>query len=247
MAWPTGGSPPLVRGGPLRGRRVPAGRGLTPARAGRTARLPHRSTVRTAHPRSCGADGFEEGTLTPRNGSPPLVRGGQLLVGRHGSGLRLTPARAGRTRSAERAPSRFTAHPRSCGADLGQEQPARVEPGSPPLVRGGPRLRPPEHQCGRLTPARAGRTRSPSRSGTASTAHPHSCGADTNPAVSPSIRSGSPPLVRGGPLGCRHHGRPSRLTPARAGRTPPSRRPCSQSTAHPRSCGADDGAPIGCG
>src|SRR4051794_1370419 len=174
-----------------------------------------------------------------RVGSPPLARGGPRVVEHAGVGLRLTPARAGRTAATWARRSAAPAHPRSRGEDRtkyvvsagpsgsprsrGEDEDRLKSPssadGSPPLARGG---RPRHHRrshAGRLTPARAGRTPGGRRSSGTSPAHPRSRGEDRGSDLRPGAPAGSPPLARGGP------GKPIpgvttlRLTPARAGRT----------------------------
>ena len=259
------GSPPLVRGGRSLGISGSLGCGLTPARAGRTAWRCLLPKSWTAHPRSCGAD-EPASTQTPiADGSPPLVRGGHRRGGYPRLWRRLTPARAGRTRQALVVATGTRAHPRSCGADFLSRVVTGGHGGSPPLVRGGrldPGLLIGPH---RLTPARAGRTGTVRATVPRSAAHPRSCGADfvskllrlllrqAHPRScgadqtmihSGPLAEGSPPLVRGGqwrpPVS---RGR-SRLTPARAGRTPSRHAGSRPPPAHPRSCGADPYSPL---
>ncbi len=111
------GSSPLARGGPQRARSVGSVQGLIPARAGRTLDRSRALAFRWAHPRSRGADPFEQGRDLSMVGSSPLARGG--------------PARG------SPAGRRSGAHPRSRGADsrrAGRRRPIR---GSSPLARGG--------------------------------------------------------------------------------------------------------------
>ena len=111
------GSSPLVRGGRCEGLREGPARRLIPARAGRTVRRAVASTLRSAHPRSCGADSAEAVGLSRNEGSSPLVRGGRRSVSRRPKAGRLIPARAGRTSWSTSRADRKSAHPRSCGAD----------------------------------------------------------------------------------------------------------------------------------
>ena len=131
------------------------------------------------------------------------------------------------------------AHPRSCGADTSGSVRRSVADGSSPLVRGGPSVEV-GGVCGRrLIPARAGRTAMRLFLKWWDTAHPRSCGADLTQAVDGASDAGSSPLVRGGPIpACPAHP-PTRLIPARAGRTGRGCRRQSTAPAHPRSCGAD--------
>ena len=112
-----GGSPPLVRGGLAFGAAHTHNPGLTPARAGRTRPPTGPAPPARAHPRSCGADRSLTLRPTPDKGSPPLVRGGLGGCRRPARVGGLTPARAGRTTTTRGCRCRWTAHPRSCGAD----------------------------------------------------------------------------------------------------------------------------------
>ena len=110
--------------------------------------------------------------------------------------LRITPARAGKTRQPLASCQRFEDHPRSCGKDVIALNILRVAAGSPPLVR---ERRYGRSSCRRLvgiTPARAGKTaqyRSPRAS---RRDHPRSCGKDTSTWSKRGQHIGSPPLVR---------------------------------------------------
>ena len=73
---------------------------ITPARAGKTMLLDVVNTKIKDHPRSCGKDSRAASPPSATPGSPPLVRerlpGDFLTLVRIG----ITPARAGKTRSA---------------------------------------------------------------------------------------------------------------------------------------------------
>ena len=111
-------------------------------------------------------------------------------------------------------------HPRSCGKDNSNVNPARVLMGSPPLVR--------ERRVGNkdaiystgITPARAGKTIDKYFPTVYQEDHPRSCGKDVRPALAVRHVVGSPPLVRerhNGSSNIFHH---LGITPARAGKTP---------------------------
>ena len=174
------GSSPRVRGKPhARGDRTRVRR-LIPARAGKIRRASSRGWARRAHPRACGENrrGVRTGGIPP--GSSPRVRGKHVPVVLHLDGLRLIPARAGKTRGRRWSCSDPPAHPRACGEN--------------------PQVLPPRQGGRRLIPARAGKTpRAPWRP-SRRWAHPRVCG--ENPHVA-SLRwwsDGSSPRVRGKPL-----------------------------------------------
>jgi len=131
------GSSPLARGGlrHLVGPLVPLG--LIPARAGRTSTARPSSRRPTAHPRSRGADKTGLADSAERAGSSPLARGGPLQHGRPVRGIRLIPARAGRTCRSSTKTCVTPAHPRSRGADSIFFSACSVSAGSSPLARGG--------------------------------------------------------------------------------------------------------------
>ena len=96
------GSSPLARGLLLRPVFMLSNAGIIPARAGFTRSRPHRSTIRTDHPRSRGVYSANGSLKTIIVGSSPLARGlppaPSAAQGRPG----IIPARAGFTRAAWR-------------------------------------------------------------------------------------------------------------------------------------------------
>ena len=155
----------------------------------------------------------------------------------------LIPARAGRTRKRPHAVSMPRAHPRSRGADTGQDWARPLLAGSSPLARGGPAGQAPGRVRPGLIPARAGRTVGCCPERTNSRAHPRSRGADGAWAEVQRSIQGSSPLARGGPPSVEGGEPEVGLIPARAGRTSPRCAGTSRARAHPRSRGADDGSP----
>jgi len=92
------GSSPLARGGPPGTTRTRNDPGLIPARAGRTHLSRPAPSRGRAHPRSRGADRAGTCGGSWSAGSSPLARGGLEVATVADVGLRLIPARAGRTR-----------------------------------------------------------------------------------------------------------------------------------------------------
>ena len=235
----TEGSSPLVRGGHLAHGCHEVSVRLIPARAGRTpdGRVPPSSVP--AHPRSCGADPQHAHWAWTSRGSSPLVRGGLSGQAAGLGHLRLIPARAGRTGCGRPCWADPTAHPRSCGADIPDKGFPQWRHGSSPLVRGGHRRESAADTTTGLIPARAGRTSHAKLGASRHPAHPRSCGADSHARSSWRARSGSSPLVRGGPTRVLIRLADLWLIPARAGRTTPEVERSAPQPAHPRSCGAD--------
>ena len=109
--------------------------------------------------------------------------------------------------------------------------------GSPPRVRGKDRRQlQAERQTG-ITPARAGKRcpaaprRSPGRD------HPRACGEKARTAIFQHLLKGSPPRVRGKATARGLVRRRPRITPARAGKSPPLLQTHSNRGDHPRACG----------
>ena len=109
------GSSPLARGKLARvGDARHVGR-LIPARAGKTGRGRNAPSRDPAHPRSRGENVAYMGYTTLEEGSSPLARGKPQDACPGGRGLRLIPARAGKTFWKASASSFSGAHPRSRG------------------------------------------------------------------------------------------------------------------------------------
>ncbi len=190
-----------------------------------------------AHPRSRGDHSWTTPNRSTHHGSPPLARGPRSAAAPASTRKRLTPARAGTPPRRAHGPDGRPAHPRSRGDHTFTTTYRQPPGGSPPLARG------PHDPLGRvalqdrLTPARAGTTLLKGPDDLLRAAHPRSRGDHLIGAKPRMGKTGSPPLARGphdvglGELG------DSRLTPARAGTTPPTGGRCSSLTAHPRSRG----------
>ena len=178
MAIETGeGSPPQVRGKLSLGINDEIQHGITPAGAGKTHAPAERHRSREDHPRRCGENPMQHVPHCMIRGSPPQVRGKLLLSTITTLQPRITPAGAGKTRHCGTAKQNGTDHPRRCGENL---IPAFVKLsliGSPPQVRGKPRL--------------SYKTFSPTLD------HPRRCGENCNPIPSETSVHGSPPQVRG--------------------------------------------------
>ena len=138
-----------------------------------------------------------------------------------------------------RSPPTRAVHPRVCGADSTIFPGQNIAFGSPPRVRGRPRLRAPAPGARRFTPACAGQTSPPRRGPNRTTVHPRVCGADDLAILIIYAGHGSPPRVRGRlalpPLSLAH----PRFTPACAGQTRRCPRSSRAHAVHPRVCGAD--------
>ena len=109
------GSPPRVRGKvePFKGSMYQSR--ITPACAGKRCIRHSRITAKWDHPRVCGEKEFLSDDVLPLAGSPPRVRGKELIPGAGDAQDGITPACAGKSRGACAAPRRRRDHPRVCG------------------------------------------------------------------------------------------------------------------------------------
>jgi len=192
-----------------------------------------------AHPRWRGADHTAVYIGLTFKGSSPLARGGQRLRTHGRQRARLIPAGAGRTRAHASEPSRWRAHPRWRGADVGLVGDVPECCGSSPLARGGQPLQRTHPLRRGLIPAGAGRTACRAARRDHPTAHPRWRGADRCRSRTMSAVTGSSPLARGGLQGGAGGGPDLRLIPAGAGRTSAPESAKSSPRAHPRWRGAD--------
>ena len=214
------GSSPRVRGKPVEGLQTVLEHGLIPARAGKTPAHVDMSSPFPAHPRACGENWSQLIEYGDSAGSSPRVRGKRVLGEGHGGGLRLIPARAGKTTQRPSPACRSWAHPRACGENGRSRCVPSAGQGSSPRVRG-------KRTCGwrdwnprGLIPARAGKTGHVLQRRRDPRAHPRACGENVQEVSLVAIPAGSSPRVRGkrsSPMGL---SRWRRLIPARAGKTP---------------------------
>ena len=193
------GSPPRMRGKPVRPAAIDRGDRITPAHAGKTMQqynVAHRSED---HPRACGEN---------RNTNNVLWSLG-----------RITPAHAGKTREHTHPLSAHQDHPRACGENLLEDDEYLLPEGSPPRMRGKLQgyLR---RSCPEgITPAHAGKTFFHPCPHKREKDHPRACGENGNPDLKIQGILGSPPRMRGKLFGTISRTRRRRITPAHAGKT----------------------------
>ena len=170
------GSSPRVRGKQLGVEDGRERRGLIPARAGKTTPRPASRRSPTAHPRACGENSSMVQRFPSHLGSSPRVRG--KPVGRHRGeiGVRLIPARAGKTPSMRLPSYEPPAHPRACGENVWTAFHTPTAAGSSPRVRGKHNERHRQQPAPRLIPACAGKTAYLTLSVLTVPAHPRVCG-----------------------------------------------------------------------
>ena len=231
------GSSPLARGTHIHlGLRSPIDR-LIPARAGNTASISERVSEIAAHPRSRGEHGHSISGDCLVLGSSPLARGTPHLAFSRTLRERLIPARAGNTLRPLGCLVGIAAHPRSRGEHKGSDLGPGGAAGSSPLARGTQSLLRESTGPPRLIPARAGNTDERYRYVGIFSAHPRSRGEHFISLFLGHVLAGSSPLARGTQQQRNQCPTTTRLIPARAGNTGPSRSCADGCPAHPRSRG----------
>ena len=195
---------------------------------------------RLAHPRACGENACAGGCGVGVAGSSPRVRGKRRIRQGLGRGVRLIPARAGKTPGAAPGAPSPAAHPRACGENSRRTLCAAFTAGSSPRVRGKHFFVSETEKSGRLIPARAGKTRSTRTSVKQNPAHPRACGENRPDLAGTGSTGGSSPRARGKPVRAVHPGVHRRLIPARAGKTPITDLERRGPRAHPRARGEND-------
>ena len=211
--------------------------GITPAYAGKSARILKRRTEKRDHPRVCG-EKLKFGTNVTKNpGSPPRVRGKGIVHVFVPEKLGITPAYAGKREGPKNAQSKVGDHPRVCGEKCIPLTRGHGRQGSPPRMRGKVQLGEIDLQDIWITPAYAGKSGPcPDRVPPAGD-HPRVCG-EKSQSTSASPRAlGSPPRMRGKGVKQSNSRIRMGITPAYAGKSCIYRSTTSISWDHPRVCG----------
>ena len=149
----------------------------------------------------------------------------------------LIPAHAGKTLDVTERAWLQRAHPRSRGENKALDTDAHPTQGSSPLTRGKQDDSAAVNDVPRLIPAHAGKTSKEDASDGDIQAHPRSRGENRTTARLAPSALGSSPLTRGKPTACVEVQAMTRLIPAHAGKTCPTRRRGRSPGAHPRSRG----------
>ena len=152
------GSPPQVRGKPCGRITEVSHERITPAGAGKTQPHADRHAANQDHPRRCGENAAARRQTRSKSGSPPQVRGKQLMLVQHAIIPRITPAGAGKTTPVMPEAVTTADHPRRCGENSEEQEPMRGKIGSPPQVRGKRKSPARASNLRRITPAGAGKT-----------------------------------------------------------------------------------------
>ena len=189
------------------------------------------------HPRSRGVYVLVRPGAAEPDGSSPLARGllTQRLYAEALDGI--IPARAGFTRTRDRAPTESRDHPRSRGVYRVPRGAGSASPGSSPLARGLPDEDYAAALDDGIIPARAGFTL---RRGVAHVTlmdHPRSRGVYVQSLLQGDCEPGSSPLARGLPMAIHPWSASTGIIPARAGFTCTAPAAPSWGADHPRSRG----------
>ena len=177
IATKTPGSPPQVRGKPLK-KAIEGGENrITPAGAGKTKSCSCGVFVGKDHPRRCGENYDSVAAWIAAAGSPPQVRGKRNRKRTDRRINRITPAGAGKTSPGCFGWGLTWDHPRRCG-----ENSDRIMQLSVPV---------------RITPAGAGKTYCNTVTISKIQDHPRRCGENASLELTADEVEGSPPQVRG--------------------------------------------------
>ena len=152
------GSPPQVRGKLICVAVPGTVSRITPAGAGKTFPFVLLLLRFKDHPRRCGENRSRARCSLSTAGSPPQVRGKLFERAPPEILLRITPAGAGKTHTADGHPFAGWDHPRRCGENIITAIAEAAPTGSPPQVRGKLILAHLRAKCTRITPAGAGKT-----------------------------------------------------------------------------------------
>ena len=170
-------------------------------------------------------------------GSPPRVRGKGSSATEGNAELRITPACAGKSCKARLSTTDVWDHPRVCGEKQAKLAWEEIAKGSPPRVRGKGLIWFHNGICRGITPACAGKSRTPVYGQGLQGDHPRVCGEKVLDFFSGYTFEGSPPRVRGKDVVEYHSHIVPRITPACAGKSQPTHATIANPLDHPRVCG----------
>ena len=114
---PETGSPPRMRGRVAAAWRTCSVAGITPAYAGKRSSTESETVQAQDHPRVCGEESQLRCAAASCEGSPPRMRGRVPLLIMQRSGVRITPAYAGKSSEPTQRSGMSGDHPRVCGEE----------------------------------------------------------------------------------------------------------------------------------
>ena len=152
-------------------------------------------------------------------------------------GIGITPAHAGKTVNNYIEVQAGGDHPRACGENHLQGRNDSQFLGSPPRMRGKPRVQRRYTRGAGITPAHAGKTEVIRMGENRRGDHPRACGENYKGRHRFSSFQGSPPRMRGKHRRMIVKARLTGITPAHAGKTIRPRTAATRRRDHPRACG----------
>ena len=170
---------------------------ITPAHAGKRSRSNWVKHDSQDHPRPCGEKITGEGRNMQMQGSPPPMRGKDIIYRLIVLNAGITPAHAGKRIYGYAALSRDQDHPRPCGEKILLFAAIVNTKGSPPPMRGKAYIASHKAIPSRITPAHAGKRRGRYLAGRGVKDHPRPCGEKSHRHIRAPNRLGSPPPMRG--------------------------------------------------
>ena len=151
------GSPPRMRGKGFCFQICRSSHRITPAYAGKSYTSIFHPPLYKDHPRVCGEKKITDGTEFVTVGSPPRMRGKDMLYCDRLPQFGITPAYAGKRCSAAVLLSSSRDHPRVCGEKSKKKANLFYQEGSPPRMRGKDLDFWNKEQIQGITPAYAGK------------------------------------------------------------------------------------------
>ena len=231
------GSPPRMRGKVLPDRGRVLGVGITPAYAGKSFPTSMFRSVGRDHPRICGEKIVVSRTWCSRSGLPPRMWGKVSSIRDDLARVGITPAYAGKSSSPRLIALLIWDHPRVCGEKVSPRLSSSPRMGSPPRMRGKAVRNETGTSWQGITPAYAGKSLLLRQQFFSRWDHPRVCGEKFSAHSARRYRTGSPPRMRGKATRPHAKPRPSRITPAYAGKRRHVQYRPSGNKDHPRVCG----------
>ena len=192
---------------------------ITPAHAGKRMQKYQKILFFQDHPRTCGEKAEFFKIECSDLGSPPHMRGKELLQNTTKLVQRITPAHAGKRRKQTVTVHLAMDHPRTCGEKQCFCYETTKILGSPPHMRGKEYIAEVELSGGRITPAHAGKRFLKSDCKPLNWDHPRTCGEKLNRQNFLTASTGSPPHMRGKAILSRASYIAFGITPAHAGKS----------------------------
>ena len=170
-------------------------------------------------------------------GSPPHMRGTELVPSASVIVHGITPAHAGNRPSGSVRIKVYEDHPRTCGEQEELSEYTHYQLGSPPHMRGTVCLPVVGEGTGRITPAHAGNSNTERNTCSLDEDHPRTCGEQLASSLVFTGLKGSPPHMRGTAMPFGSGVLKIRITPAHAGNRSVAVSWARLMWDHPRTCG----------